>query len=83
MRLRPTPVPNIGKRLARWALGSGGWATLLAVDFPFSGPLAFCLAIASIIAVWKTRGHRGFALALTGTDIEDDRIPVSRRSQNA
>jgi len=83
VRLRPTPSPNIGKRLMRWALGSGGWATLLAVAFPLSGFLAFCLAVATIIAVWTTRAHRGFALALTGTDIEDDRIPLSRSSRDA
>lgn len=80
VRLRPRPVPNVGKRLARWALGSGGWATLLALGFPFSGFLAFCLAIASIIAVWKTRAHRGLALALTGIEIEDERVAVSPQS---
>lgn len=76
VRLRPTPVPGAGRRVVRWALGSGGWATLLAVDVPFSGFLAFVLAVASVIAVWATRGRRGLALAAAGVDVEDDRVAV-------
>lgn len=74
VRLRPTPQPAIWKRVFRWLLGSGGWATLLVLDVPFGGSVAFVLAVASVIAVWVTRGHRGLALAALGLDLRDDRI---------
>lgn len=74
VRLRPAPSPDTGRRVIRWALGSGGWATLLAVDVPLAGLAAFVLAATSVIAVWASRGHRGFALVVIGAEIEDDRV---------
>jgi glycopeptide antibiotics resistance protein len=80
VRLRPSPPPAAGRRVVRWALGSGGWATLLAADVPFGGTVAFLLAVSSVVAVWTTRGRRGFALAVTGADVEDDRTVVDHRT---
>ncbi|MDR6573369.1 glycopeptide antibiotics resistance protein [Curtobacterium sp. 320] len=76
VRLRPVPTPGTGRRVVRWALGSGGWAALLALDVPFSAFLAFVLAVTSVIAVWATRGRRGFALAVIRAEVEDDRVPA-------
>jgi hypothetical protein len=72
VRLRPVPVPGGAARLVRWALGSGGWSALTASGLPFSGLLAFALAVAAVIGVWATRDRRGFASAVAGTGIEDD-----------
>ncbi|PZE86892.1 VanZ family protein [Curtobacterium sp. MCBD17_032] len=72
VRLRPVPVPGGAARLVRWALGSGGWSALVASGLPFSGLLAFVLAVAAVIGVWATRDRRGFASAVAGTGIEDD-----------
>jgi len=76
VRLRPTPRPGVGQRVVRWVLGSGGWSTLLAVGIPVTGSLAFALAVASIVAVWTTRGRRGLALVVARLDVEDDRTPA-------
>lgn len=73
VRLRPAPRPGVGRRLLRWALGSGGWATLLALDVPLFAFVASLLAVASVIAVWSTRGRRGLALAVLRVDVEDER----------
>ncbi|TWX39960.1 VanZ family protein [Frigoribacterium sp. ACAM 257] len=73
VRLRPTPAPGAGGRVLRWALGSGGWATLLALDLPVFAFVASLLAVVSVIAVWSTRGRRGLALAVLRLDVEDDR----------
>lgn len=75
VRLRPVPDPAAGRRLLRWALGSGGWGVLIAVDVPAAGFVAFLLAVVSVIAVWTTRDRRGLALACIDTAIEDDRAP--------
>jgi glycopeptide antibiotics resistance protein len=72
VRLRPVPVPGGAARLLRWALGSGGWSALTASGLPFSGVLAFALAVAAVMGVWATRDRRGFASAVAGTGIEDD-----------
>ncbi|WIB15701.1 VanZ family protein [Curtobacterium sp. MCPF17_050] len=72
VRLRPVPVPGGAARLVRWALGSGGWSALTASGLPFSGLIAFALAVAAVIGVWATRDRRGFASAVAGTGIEDD-----------
>ena len=77
VRLRPTPRPGVGRRLLRWALGSGGWATLLALDVPLFAFVASVLAIASVIAVWSTRGRRGLALAVLRVDVEDEMVVLS------
>lgn len=73
VRLKPAPTPGVGRRMARWALGAGGWATLLALGIPVAASIASALAVTSIIAVWATRGRRGFALAVIRADVEDDR----------
>jgi len=81
VRLQPAPRPGTGKRLLRWALGSGGWATLISLDIPLGGfgsLIAFILAATSIIAVWTTHGRRGLALAVARLDVEDDRAPNQR-----
>ncbi|OII31750.1 hypothetical protein BIU98_08360 [Curtobacterium sp. MMLR14_010] len=75
IRVRPLRSPGVGQRVVRWALGSGGWAALSASSLPFSGFLAFLLAVAAVIGVWATRDHRGFASAVARLDIADDRLP--------
>ncbi|KQS17653.1 VanZ family protein [Frigoribacterium sp. Leaf186] len=74
VRLRPTPSPGALARVVRWALGSGGWATLIALDGPFLPVVAFALAVTSVVAVRATRGRRGLALAVLRLDVEDDRV---------
>lgn len=74
VRLRPSERPEIGKRILRWAFGSGGWVMLLTINSPVSNFVAIVIAVVSTIAVWTTRGRRGLALTLTRLDIEDDRI---------
>ncbi len=77
VRLRPTPVPDPGRRLARWALGSGGWSFAGAVTFPFSGLVGTALAVAAVVGLIATRDRRGFANAVAGLGVEDDRLPAS------
>lgn len=73
VRLRPVPRAGIGRRLVRWALGSGGWSFASAVTFPFSGLVAFVLAVAALVGLVATRDRRGFANAVAGLGVEDDR----------
>ena len=75
IRVRPLPSPNVGQRSVRWALGSGGWATLSASSLPFAELVAFLLAAAAVIGVWATRDRRGFASAVARLGIVDDRQP--------
>lgn len=77
VRLRPVPRPGAGRRLVRWALGSGGWALANAVDFPFSDLLALVLAVAALVGLIATRDRRGFANAVAGLGVEDDRVPTA------
>lgn len=76
VRLRPVPRPGVGRRLVRWALGSGGWSLVSAVTFPFSGLIGFALAAAAVVGLLATRDRRGFANAVAGLGVEDDRLPV-------
>lgn len=80
VRLRPTPRPVLWQRLVRWAAGSGGWATASAAVFPFSGVLAFALAVAALIGLVATRERRGFANALARLDVVDDRVTADARA---
>ncbi|RPE76793.1 RDD family protein [Curtobacterium sp. PhB137] len=73
VRLRPEPRPTAWQRLVRWAAGSGGWATASAAALPFTGLLAFALAVAAVIGLFATRGRRGFANVLARVDVVDER----------
>ncbi|PPH46035.1 VanZ family protein [Rathayibacter sp. AY1C9] len=73
VRLRPEPRPLLWQRLVRWAAGSGGWSTLLAVEGGFWSLLAFVLAAAAMIGLVATRGRRGTANALARLDVVDER----------
>ncbi len=77
VRLRPVPRPGGGRRVVRWALGSGGWAFCNAVDFPLSGLLALVLVVAALVGLLATRDRRGFANAVAGLGVEDDRVPAA------
>ncbi|SDQ24827.1 RDD family protein [Curtobacterium sp. UNCCL20] len=74
VRIAPVGRPGAGRRLVRWALGSGGWGVATAVTFPLAGLLAAFLAVAGLIGMWTTRGHRGFPSAVAGIDVQDDRV---------
>ena len=76
VRLRPVPRPGVGARIVRWALGSGGWATLNAVSFPFAGLLAFLIVVGALVGLGATRDRRGFANAVVRLGVEDDRTPA-------
>lgn len=76
--LRPqTPRPPIGARVVRFIFGIGGYTLLASVDLPFAGSVAFALGVASIIAVLRTRGHRGLAYPLAGMELVDARQPIA------
>lgn len=65
--------PGFIRRILRWALGIGGWWILLQIDIPGTRLAAILLTAVSLVAVWTTRGRRGFAAALSRTEIADDR----------
>lgn len=75
VRLRPVPHPNTAQRIVRWALGSGGWAALLAVDG--WEVLSALLAVAAVIGLLATRERRGLANAVAQLGIEDERTPCA------
>ncbi|MFD0920363.1 VanZ family protein [Saccharopolyspora rosea] len=67
---RPEPVRRLGRSL----VGTGGY--LLLTLLPFLGLLAAILAVVSLVAFWRTSGHRGLSYAATGLDLVDARGPV-------
>ena len=73
VRLRPVPRPGGGQRVVRWALGSGGLATLSAVSFPGSGLLGTGLALAAVVGLVVTRDRRGLANAVARLGVADER----------
>ncbi len=77
VRLRPVPRPGGGRRVVRWPSVSGGWAFCNAVDFPLSGLLALVLVVAALVGLLATRDRRGFANAVAGLGVEDDRVPAA------
>lgn len=73
VRLRPVRPPNIGQRLVRAAFGSVGWWVLIQIPDGIAAIAAALLALVTIISVWTTRAHRGFAAALSRIVIDDER----------
>ena len=83
VRLRPVPRPGGGQRLVRWALGSGGLATLSAVSFPGSGLLSTGLALAAVVGLLVTRDRRGLANAVARLGVADERDRSSGRERGS
>lgn len=73
VRLGPARRPNVTQRTVRWALGVGGWSMLTQVDSGWSGAASIGLVLISLLAVWTTREHRGFAAWVSRIEIADDR----------
>lgn len=57
-------------RVVRFLAGIGGYSLLLLID-PVGGPAAAVLAVASLVAAFTTRGHRGLGQAAAGMDAFD------------
>ena len=83
VRLRPVPRPGGGQRLVRWAIGSGGLATLSAVSFPGSGLLGTGLALAAVVGLLVTRDRRGLANAVARLGVADERDRSSGRERGS
>ena len=49
---------------------------MTAVSVPSSGLIAFLLAAAALVGLLVTRDRRGFANAVAGLGVEDDRTPA-------
>lgn len=71
VRLRPVGPVSVPRLLTRWLLGIGGYLLLSAGEEPST--LALLLALASVVAVFTTRGHRGLAHRAVGWEVQDDR----------
>ncbi|MFB9309176.1 hypothetical protein BJY17_001362 [Agromyces hippuratus] len=54
-------------RVVRLLAGIGGYSLLLLID-PVGGPAAAVLAVASLVAAFTSRGHRGLGQAAAGMD---------------
>ncbi len=78
VRLRPaTPPGRLTARAAliRWSVGIGGFSLLQLPGTGATSLLALLLAVASLVAVVRTRRHRGLAYRAAHLDITDERQP--------
>lgn len=73
VRLRPHGQVSNRRAALRWLVGIGGFSLLGATSSLLAAFLAFCLVVASLIAVLATSGHRGLAYRAVGWRVEDDR----------
>ena len=73
VRLRPRRPGSTPAVVLRWLVGIGGYLLLSALMPAPLGPASALLAVVSIVAVFRTRGHRGLAYRAVGWDVEDDR----------
>lgn len=83
VRLRPVRSPNALQRLLRWALGAGGWLTLLQIDRNWAAISAGLMGLATFLWVWGTRRHRGFAAWVAQIHIDDERRTRSADMRDA
>ncbi|MCP2260764.1 RDD family protein [Streptoalloteichus tenebrarius] len=68
--------PGVVRRVVRWAFGIGGFsvlAGLTTMGWSVAALLAFLLGCASVLAAWRSRGHRGLACATAGLEVADAR----------
>ncbi|MFC9561834.1 VanZ family protein [Agromyces sp. NPDC056965] len=68
--VREHRVPPVIWRGVRFLVGIGGYSLLLLAG-PLGGAVAAVLAVASLVAAFTTRGHRGLAQAAAGMDSID------------
>lgn len=73
LRGRSTGLPAPLARPLRFLAGIGGYGVLAAASFPLSGLLLFALVATSLVMVFTSRGHRGFAAMVAGMELEDAR----------
>ncbi|AMB60170.1 VanZ family protein [Microterricola viridarii] len=64
-------MPPLAGRAVRFAAGIGGFGVLAAVEG--SGLLLGAFVVVSVIAAFRSAGHRGLASALAGMSVEDAR----------
>ena len=81
VRLRPVGPVSVPRLLTRWLLGIGGYLLLSAGEDPST--LAPLLALASVVAVLTTRGHRGLAHRVVGWDVQDERTTTAHEPNPA
>ncbi|MGB9034439.1 hypothetical protein BLJ79_06500 [Arthrobacter sp. UCD-GKA] len=74
LRGHPTRMPAVLARPLRFVAGIGGYGILAALSFPFSGLLLAVLVLLSLVTVWTSRNHRGFAAMVAGMELEDARV---------
>ncbi|WP_432534762.1 VanZ family protein [Kineococcus arenarius] len=76
VRLRPRGPLRPARVVVRWLAGAGGFHLLNTAGPGAASTLAAALAVAAVVSVWTTRGHRGLPHRLAGWDLQDDRVPT-------
>lgn len=71
--LAPATRTVLDTRVTRWATGIGGWCLLQLPGGALAGWLALALVGASLVAAFRSRGHRGLAYVAVGLDVADAR----------
>ncbi len=77
VRLRPQGKQGAPTIVLRWLLGCGGYL-LLSTG---AGGLVGTLTVASLVAVFLTRNHRGLAYRVVGWNVVDDRAVSAETAQ--
>lgn len=72
--------PLLGRAI-RFAAGIGGYGVLAALDG--AGVLLLAFVIVSVVAAFRSTGHRGLASALAGMGVEDARTRDARVARTA
>lgn len=73
IRARHRRLPASLSRPLRFLFGIGGYTLLLRWDAWPAGLLTFALFVTTVIMVFTTRSHRGFACVVSDIEIEDAR----------
>jgi glycopeptide antibiotics resistance protein len=63
-------TPTALARVVKLVLGVGGFTVLLMVRQPWSGPLLGVLVLATLVASWRSRDHRGLSHWASRMDLE-------------
>ncbi|MHA6792064.1 VanZ family protein [Pseudonocardia bannensis] len=69
-------APSRRRRLVRATVGSGGILVLQGIG-GVGSVLAFLLAVATVVAAWRTDGHRGLSGIAAGVQVVDNRSSVA------
>lgn len=72
--------PRLLARIVRVLLGISGILILDAIDTPWADALTIAIALASVVALFTTRDHRGLAAWAAGMQLADSREAVSGES---